>query len=140
MSGGAPGRTSATRPGALHPFPREEVVLVATENAPERIYRNRTGDLVPGSDPGAASLAYAEGDEMAPDDAAAWKKRKAPADKQRRTAANKAGTAKKPAADGALPPEKTPDGDQADVRDVGTGSGLKVETGSATEPGTDPKW
>lgn len=113
---------------------------MATENAPERIYRNNAGDLVPGSDPGAASLAYAEGDEMAPDDATAWKKRKAPADKQRRPAANKAGAAKKPAADGALPPEKTPDGEQADAGDVGTGSGLKVEAGGAAEPGADPQW
>jgi hypothetical protein len=113
---------------------------VATENAPERIYRNTDGELVPASGPDAAVLAYAEGDEMTPDDAAAWKKRKAPADKQRRPAGNKTGAAKKPAGDGALPPEKTPDGDQADAGDVGTGSGLKVEAGGSAEPGADPQW
>ena len=60
------------------------------KTANERIYRTRTGQLVDGKHPGAAFLAYAKGDPLKPEDAAAWKKRDAPEDKARRAPANKA--------------------------------------------------
>lgn len=66
------------------------------DTASERIYRTTSGELVPGSDPGARFLAYAVGDELSGRDAEVWKKRTAPADKSRRPAQNK--TAAKPPA------------------------------------------
>lgn len=58
--------------------------------AEDRIYRTADGELVDEGDSGAAFLAYAPGDEVAEKDAAELKKRSAPANKQRKPAANKA--------------------------------------------------
>lgn len=58
--------------------------------AEERLYRTAGGELVGEDHPGAAFLAYAVGDEVSKDDEAELKKRSAPANKQRKPAANKA--------------------------------------------------
>jgi hypothetical protein len=70
-------------------------------NATERVFRTPDGRLVPETDPDAAFLKYAVGDEIAPEDAQALSvKSKAPtANKMRAKPADKSGSPDVPKGD-----------------------------------------